>query len=514
MSRKVNGCVAVDAKKVKDSLALKKDQFLTGMGQPYPSMVMGKNINDHALCLFDDTLAGLMELDSRGGYFFHDDIVKGFQLLQADDKEWSEKLTAMAATKQSTPAAAIEKLAYITRVMLNHVRKRHTDLKKGKKADHDGGLACILKKMVEHGVASSKASSDCPLPCFREQSSQQQDLELGSDSDADTPGVVATYWDGDLLMAVQLKTDSSLVPATWYEHGASGLVVAFFENGLSLMLEIPNACLVDGKFDKEKLAPPAIPISKLQAKKKEKAEKEAAKASGGATPMEVDSNVKKESSSKKKGKGAKGKGRGKGKKGMATTAKKLIKTQAKGKAKPKPEIAPKPKIPPTSDDESAPVAEAEEVAPPPEPAVVNPPEPIAAEIEVPPAQDLEEPDGEPPVEAPAPPVEAPAPPVAAADEPLVAEHASIKINLTVSHNPDKYAIQLGTRGCHRDKAQLIEFAGGGTLAEKERRFQVFQFKVARLLPLVEKVSDIPRETLIDIRTTCKSIREARGWMFE
>ena len=71
--------------------------------------------------------------------------------------------------------------------------------------------------------------------------------------------LVTTYWDGELMQAVQLYQDSSLVPATWYEPTAADLVLACFENGATMPLEIPNVCLVDGKLNVGALVPPPMP---------------------------------------------------------------------------------------------------------------------------------------------------------------------------------------------------------------------------------------------------------------
>ena len=249
------------------ALRCSKNELLENSGRPYSSVTMGVGVNVANLVKFLPMLDFLVELDQRGGFFFHDELVDALAQLSREDAEWFGRVKQIGVEMQTSVNAVFQRLAMYIRVMLNHLRvKKRYVLKGGHTAPTPELVALkpILDKIVFVSSAPpTRAYKDfemCPLPFFRPGSSADA---ISDDSDCEPKvELVTTYWDGELMQAVQLYQDSSLVPATWYEPTAAGLVLACFENGATLQLEIPNVCLVDGKLDVGALVPPPMPKAK------------------------------------------------------------------------------------------------------------------------------------------------------------------------------------------------------------------------------------------------------------
>ena len=286
------------------------------------------------------------------------------------------------------------------------------------------------------------------------------------------------------MQAVQLYQDSSLVPATWYEPTAAGLVLACFENGATLQLEIPNVCLVDGKLDVGALVPPPMP--KAKAKKKKNKAKDEKKTEGNAS----ETKKKNKSPSLKVAKAAL----------KAAKAKKASLAVAADKSTSE-TIAPA--VAPTA------VSTSEAIAPVVAPSVSPPAAPgkkakSKAKVKAKgkakskakakaKKQKAEAASGE---------NVAPAVLQDIVPPPVDADTGSIKIQLVGAHKPDWFVVQLMTKST--DKAQVLEFKGDGKVKERYEKAKEI------LKPLIpdglDKVKEIPKDILVNMRSALRDTR--------
>ena len=211
-------------------------------------------------------------MDTRGGYFVQGDLVRGLRAYMEEPDtapnfgDHLEAVDNLAKARNTNRLAVLEKLAMYIRVMLNHLRQLKRQVAKGRVLKGDAQGLMVVLDMMETSATPTKSKPEkaaiCPLPAFQDGAAASAEVCPDSDEEGNGDGgpqLVCTYWDGELFEAVQLYSDSSIVGATWYEEGDIGCVLACFEEGATLQLEIPNCCLVDGKIDKEALLPPEMP---------------------------------------------------------------------------------------------------------------------------------------------------------------------------------------------------------------------------------------------------------------
>jgi hypothetical protein len=81
------------------------------------------------------------------------------------------------------------------------------------------------------------------------------------------------------------------------------------------------------------------------------------------------------------------------------------------------------------------------------------------------------------------------------------EGTPIRIICCAAHKLDAYAVQIITKG--NDKAQLVEFKGGG---QKDQRLAELKGLIIPLIPRCEKVKEIPKDILVNVRTVLRAAR--------
>ena len=269
--------------------------LLENNGQPYSSLDMRIGIDVSNLKRWEVLLIALMKLDPRGGYFFQEDVSKAIDMILADE---AEQIRAIATHKQTNPEAVKAKVAYYIRVMCSHVRIRlSTTMKNCSKISEHDDLKDIYDSMGSFVTSTSRAgkSSKCPMPFF---SKDPDDDDEGEDADEIEEGadddIIATYFDGYMLQALQLRASGKLELALWYEHSEGGTVKAIFEHGVAYDTEIPNVCLVDGLFKRQALEP--VPCPKPKANVLKRPARAEAKASKKTTGEKVEAVEQKEQS--------------------------------------------------------------------------------------------------------------------------------------------------------------------------------------------------------------------------
>ena len=242
-------------------------------GRRYSSVKMGGAVDVPGLVKQSGMLGEFIKVDSRGGYFFQDDLVRGL-MAYMHEEEIFEK--AVAKERKTNRVAVLEKVGLYIRVMLNHLRRLKREVSNGRQLKDDAESLIAVLDMIDKCDTPTKPKQErttiCPLPAFQTNSSGSiggQDSD-GEDNANGGPELVCTYWDGELLEAVQLYSDSSLVEATWYEEGETGCILACFDEGATLQLEVANCCLVGGKINQTALLPPDMPRKREKKKKRRK----------------------------------------------------------------------------------------------------------------------------------------------------------------------------------------------------------------------------------------------------
>ena len=194
------------------------------------------------------------------------DLVPFFkEAISNAERATTETVDVLAKARNTNRLAVLEKLAMYIRVMLNHLRKLKREVTKGRVLKGDAVGLMVVLDLMETSAAPTKSKPGkavmCPLPAFQDGAAAADACPDSDEEGNDVvgPQLVCTYWDGELLEAVQLYSDSSLVGATWYEEGEIGCILACFEEGATLQLEVANCCLVGGIINPITLLPPDMP---------------------------------------------------------------------------------------------------------------------------------------------------------------------------------------------------------------------------------------------------------------
>ena len=143
-------------------------------------------------------------------------MLKAFKFA-VDKATLTERLSEVSAHDPDLP----DRIAYMLRVMLCHARGKATDNS--------------LSKIQSIMAARSRPMRECPFIHFRDA------IEI---IEEDEPHIVTTFFDPSINKAVQLFDDGSTVTAN-YRKGFNGMVEAYWSDGSTLQLEVPNATLGD-----------------------------------------------------------------------------------------------------------------------------------------------------------------------------------------------------------------------------------------------------------------------------
>ena len=118
-------------------------------------------------------------------------------------------------------------------------------------------------------VTANEISAGCPMPFFRSEDVQGDEEEEEMEDDAEDNDVGATYFDSFLNEAYQLLLDGRLRKPMFYDHGDSGFVEAYFEDGAVFTTDIANIFFVEGQLQAPSL-PDVKPPTKTSFKNKQK----------------------------------------------------------------------------------------------------------------------------------------------------------------------------------------------------------------------------------------------------
>ena len=193
-----------------------------------------KDTDSAALDKNKELLATLRHVDPRGNHFSQEDMRQALHIgiqakaLQADLARSAEVLGITAEELKAVLAMKI-------RVMCSHDRVRNP-------ADS----ACVVGGFSD----SSNKQRVHPFVYFRKDESEEEEALLISREFIGT-------------QAVEHYSDGSMVEAGQYQAGPAGMVIASWDCGASLELEVPNSRLQDGRI--VMTPPPAAPLKRAAA---------------------------------------------------------------------------------------------------------------------------------------------------------------------------------------------------------------------------------------------------------
>jgi hypothetical protein len=283
----------------------------------------------------DGLLQPLLRLDGRGGFFSQNDIEYGLNgAVKANEQ--CQILVEQHATEMGCPSAAafITMAAYLTRVMMNHLRiKRRAYMKlemdqRTASRTHPSSLVAAYDLFT--GAKDTGKKRKCPFIHFRHDESTSEEGEHDeeeSDEEKEPDGDVKTvlkYLDGESKRGMRLLSNGKQEPATEHVAGENGFIVArWAAPAEEFELDLPNACLKShggiiaaaplpahathpGRKDDEKEAEAAVgnPKAKAKGKGKAKVQKKPARENTSVQPeAEASDDDTPEPKAKAKGKG-------------------------------------------------------------------------------------------------------------------------------------------------------------------------------------------------------------------
>ena len=197
-------------------------------------------------------LQPLLRLDGRGGFFAQDDVEYGLTMAFLADELKPTVEQQAVEMGCSTTATFITMAAYVTRVMLNHLRikrrafmKMDPDQRQASKT-HPAALLAAYSLFTDAKDRGKKRK--CPFLNFRQDESSASSTESESPHEEDdSAGEVKTvlkYFDGSRKKAMRLLSNGTQEEATELVPGEDGLIVARWTSPCEeFSLDLPNACL-------------------------------------------------------------------------------------------------------------------------------------------------------------------------------------------------------------------------------------------------------------------------------
>jgi len=218
-------------------------------GWKYPSRDMKKGIDVDMLKLHSPALQRLMSLDARGGYFRQRQMHEAFAK-ETKKPEYEGFFLSMCSTLgYANMHIAVVNVAYTTRVMLAHLREKHSAYLTSTnptEGAHPDELKAIYSVMQVSSKQVAKETRIHPLYAFR-----SDEEESGEDEESDDDDLISIYryFEVSTNKAMLILSDGSHLPATKYTSGPNGLAIAQWgERCETLELEVPNNMIsADGK---------------------------------------------------------------------------------------------------------------------------------------------------------------------------------------------------------------------------------------------------------------------------
>ena len=244
-------------------------------------MKVGISVKD--LLLYYELLKSLLLLDPRGGFFSQRDMEEAFQILGALAEHKAAFIAFNLNQSWVTTEAGIRRCAYITRVMLSHLRIKYDQFTAlgaaAANRAHPQQLQELYALMCDRGgtPADNKPTKrKNPFFAFRESSdddAEDDDAEVGEQTVVPTevPTEVLTYFEHDEYRAVMLLSDGTYRNADTYSKGGNGFAVAQWVTGTSMDTEVLNKMINSDGAKLAKPPPPPPPLKRPSSKAKGKA---------------------------------------------------------------------------------------------------------------------------------------------------------------------------------------------------------------------------------------------------